>query len=296
MLRKRNLIGVFFDRNRTEFIYHKLLKELTHLNIFNKIILVCNSNSSYEFLKNKLEDNPIVSIISYDNDFAEFGAMTEALKELNISNSLLNSQNIFFNDTIFFNFKSSFSSILYFLLKNQEHLHSNTPYIIGHVAALSGEGRVLDLPITEWVQTAIFVMNSEALDKISNDFIGILTIRRVQNFKKENFKNSFELLNTYFDNNVLSYHVGNWLFSGGWYQSKTYDDFDEKKLIQKIESIVLEKYLTANLVGQNVQIIKGLNCKKREIRKFLFNNLNIRNLSLLLFLIKFHLFSVRLKS
>jgi hypothetical protein len=295
MIRKRNLIGVFYDEKRTEFICDLLIKHILPYEVFNQVVLVCNSDVSYQIAQCKFTNFPKIIVIQHNNEFAEFGAMTEAVRTLKSRGELSNSQNIFFNDTIFFNFKSNFRSTLYFLVTTQQHLPLTQPYIIGYIAYLKTKGEVFKLSVDKWAQTALFVMNNEALEKISDDFVGSLRLLKTDVSKERIYSNSFELLNEYFDPDVLSYHVGKWLFAGEWYKSSKYHDFNRKSLIQKIESIALEKYLSARLISENAKFSKGFFCTKRELLKTIGNSFNFTTLRIYLFLLKFHFIAIKLK-
>jgi hypothetical protein len=266
MPNKVNLIGVFYDSNRTKKILKTLLFKLVLMNNFNKVIFVANSEEAYTELENRFSKNSLhkILIIRAANNHAEFGAMNVAVNILRNEGLECNSQNIFFNDTIFFNYKFSWLDCIWFVHFLRKLKGFAAPYISGNVVYLKKPGIVLGCSVHRWVQTALFAMNGAALGVVKYDFsLGLNAVEENKSSEEDEIC-SFKLLRRYFDADVLSYHVGAWLFAGGWHSSQSFKDFDKDRLIQKIESIAIEKHISAILDLREALFIKSLNLTIKE--------------------------------
>ena len=204
------------------------------------IVIVDNSpNNLNKSLKFFSDLSGKVSIIKGSNEFAEFSAWVEGIKEVDTTHK--GKSYILFNDTLFSHFKLFFWKIVNFINQIEKHSSITLPIQLGERVNLPFESEVLGLAHRHFIRSALFYLNNSAAQLFINSCNSVFR----QAEKAFQSSSSFNILGHFF-NESGSYHVGRWLFSGGWYASTSFEKFDKTLLKFKITAIACEHMISAS--------------------------------------------------
>jgi hypothetical protein len=248
------ILGCLYDENKVSSVVNfvSLLKKLLS-NKATKITLILVLNNK-DLLKN-------INVKSYDevlvgsNENAEFGAWQEGLAFIQANDMPMDAQSkfVFFNDTVFHHFIPSFVGLLHFF--NDISVNECAGIISGEVQTLPANASVLGVDLDKYICSALFYINYQALDEIGFNLL------RIKASDIVDMPNSYDLLTKYFDQDILSYRIGAWLFGGGWYRSKRYQEFDASLLKLKLAMIINEKVMAAELIKRNYLFKQSLKAR-----------------------------------
>lgn len=245
------VVACLYDENKinSSLDFLKLLKKLFINGPYELIVTLVVNN--IELVSNlNLKCDEIVLIGSNEN--AEFGAWQEGIAHIKKQYPSMNNDSkfIFFNDTIFHHFIPTLLGLLIFL--NDVNATENDGVVSGDVQLLPANASVIGVELDKYICTAIFYINYKAMNDIGFKF---LRIKASDILYKPN---SHDLLVQYFDEDVLSYRIGSWLFGGGWYRSKKFRQFDPNLLKLKLAMIINEKAISAELLKSNCNFKQSL--------------------------------------
>ncbi|MAJ71284.1 MAG: hypothetical protein CL584_17200 [Alteromonadaceae bacterium] len=242
----RNTWVVFclYSQERVTRNYHKLeaLLEILLRNGVEGIVLVDNSSGML-----KAEINQFTSLSSKvqqlrgSNKYGEFSAWVEGMEYIVAEHGAKSF--VLFNDTVFSHFKLFYWKIINFLSQIERYSKLEKPVQLGETVKLPYQSVVMGISHKHFVRSALFYLNESA----SSLFIA--GCHRVFQQAERAFceTNSFEMLKHFF-NESGAYHVGRWLFSGGWYGSKPYDQFAPRLLELKVTAIACEHLSSATCI------------------------------------------------
>lgn len=225
-------------------------------------------------------------VIAGTNQNAEFSGWIEGLSYLREDKKIDDSTSfILLNDTVFSHYPLYLSSILRYL-GSAPHVHQHTtPAICGSLHKMSQrECNVLGLKLPSFVATAIFMVNAKAANLLVDQCQRVFNEWQNVSIKQAD---SFSLLKQFY-NESGAYYVGGWLFSGGWYNSSSFDTFDKNLLRLKLTAIMCEHSISARVLAEQGELIdyesltpsKGLlGTLKQFNMKQLFAILRYRNSS-----------------
>ena len=211
------------------------------------VLLVDNSDGA---LKTEIEHfaglSPRVQQLKGSNTYAEFSAWVEGMESVKAEHG--EKSFILFNDTVFSHFKLFFWKIINFLGQIEHYSQLEKPVQLGETVKLPYQSAVLGVPHKHFVRSALFYLNVSA----SNLFV----TGSHEVFKQAdiafNARNSFDLLKHFFNESGV-YHVGRWLFSGGWYGSRPFEEFEQRILQLKVIAIACEHLASANCIQHGGQ-------------------------------------------
>ncbi len=252
------LLGCLYDEN-------KVISVASFASLFKKLLSSKTTKVTLILVLNNKDLSPQVDVNLYDevligsNLNAEFGAWQEALAFIQAKGMPVDTQSkfVFFNDTVFHHFIPSFVGLLHFF--NDISVDEGRCIISGDVQTLPEKASVLGEALDKYICSALFYINYHALDEIGFNLL------RIKSSDILDMPNSYDLLTNYFDENVLSYRIGAWLFGGGWYRSKRYQEFDAALLKLKLAMIINEKAMAAELIKRNCLFKQSLKDKSNWV-------------------------------
>lgn len=176
------------------------------------------------------------------NNYAEFSAWVEGMEMINAEYG--EKSFILFNDTVFSHFNLFFWKIVNFIGQIERYHGSAEPVQLGETVKLPYESSVMGAAHRHFVRSALFYLNKPA------SALFLQGCRKV--FKQSetafNAQSSFAMLSHFFNESGV-YHVGRWLFSGGWYGSKPYVEFNPRLLKLKVTAIACEHLASASCIN-----------------------------------------------
>ncbi len=185
--------------------------------------------------------SPKVRQISGSNKYGEFSAWVEGIEYVVEEHGAKSF--ILFNDTVFSHFKLFYWKIINFLGQIERYSMRETPIQLGETVNLPYQSAVMGVSHNHFVRSALFYLNEPA----SGLFVAGCNkvFKQAEGAFRET--NSFEMLKHFFNESGV-YHVGRWLFSGGWYGSKPYDQFEPRLLELKVTAIACEHLTSATCI------------------------------------------------
>ncbi|MBR9792680.1 MAG: hypothetical protein GYB58_13115 [Gammaproteobacteria bacterium] len=197
--------------------------------------------------------DPAMDVIPGSNLNAEFSGWIEGVTYLRETKNIDDSASfILLNDTVFSHYPLYLSSILHYLQAAPEVSKSTKPTISGSLHNMAQrECNVLGLNLPSFVATAIFLVNAKAADLLIEQCQKVFN--QWQNISGSQV-DSFSLLKQFY-NESGAYYVGGWLFSGGWYNASTFDNFDKNLLRLKLTAIVCEHSISARILAEQGNLL-----------------------------------------
>ncbi len=223
------------NQQKLEALLQILLK-----NRVEGIILVDNSQhdlESYITLYKNLSSK--IYTLKGSNTYGEFSAWVEGMEK--VKSEYGAKSFILFNDTVFSHFKLFYWKIINFLWQIRYYSHYDKPVQLGEKVNLPCRSTVMGMSHQHFIRSAFFYLNQPASELFISGCHDVFELAESA-FVTES---SFELLSHFFSESG-AYYVGSWLFSGGWYGSKPYKDFDRRILELKVTAIACEHLASAN--------------------------------------------------
>lgn len=211
------------------------------------VVLVDNSAGGLDEQINQfLKLSPQIQQLQGSNTFGEFSAWVEGIETIKSAHGAKSF--ILFNDTLFSHFKLFFWKIINFLGQIERYARTEKPIQLGETVNLPYDAAVFGVAHRHFVRSALFYLNESASSLFTTGCHKIFKQAETA-FTADN---SFDLLAHFFNESGV-YHVGRWLFAGGWYDSKPYAEFEARLLQLKVTAIACEHLTSANCIAHGGQ-------------------------------------------
>lgn len=176
------------------------------------------------------------------NSYAEFSAWVEGMEMITAEHG--GKSFILFNDTVFSHFKLFYWKIINFIGQIERYRSHAGPVQLGETVKLPYQSSVMGASHGHFVRSALFYLNKSA------SALFLQGCRKVFKQTETAFdaQSSFAMLSHFFNESGV-YHVGRWLFSGGWYDSKPYVEFNPRLLKLKVTAIACEHLASASCIN-----------------------------------------------
>ena len=187
------------------------------------------------------------------NQNAEFSGWVEGLTYLRENRKIDESTSfILLNDTVFSHYPLYLSSVVKYLQAAAQLRQLPVPVIGGSLHKMAQrECTILGMNLPSFVATAIFMVNASAANLLVDQCQKVFgECKNVSTWQAD----SYSLLKQFY-NESGAYYVGSWLFSGGWYNSSSFEAFNKDLLRLKLTAIMCEHSISARILASQGELL-----------------------------------------